>query len=351
MIHRLVLIAALLMPAVAAALEARVEELAGPEVVLVFDSAPEFRVGDTLELGYTAGFMEMLLGSYRVRETRGERLVLSLISSNNPPAKGMRVNVNRAVPFTLPMPAPAAAPTAAVGEGRVERVSGNSVELAFPPGTSVQVGDCFSLAFEAPRVGRVPIQGVWQVTHIDGGRAHAEAVGLVGQPRAGQVATPSQIPAKPEAGETASASYFPIAPEHSGGVGLFPNPPPGSFEEFLAGKPAQPIAPPAATPTAPSGGASWIGLGLQGLTPDLAQSLNLPAGMTGILVADVVEGGPAARAGLRPGDVVLDVDGRVLTPHQFSDQVRQSAPGTLLRVRIWRDGLRLFIAVRTAAKP
>jgi hypothetical protein len=260
----------------------------------------------------------------------------------------MRVNVNRAVPLTLPLPMPApAAATTAAGEGRVERVSGNSVELAFPPGTSVRVGDRYSLAFEAPRVGRVPIQGVWQVKRIDGVRIYAEAVGLAGQPRAGQVAIPSQISAKPEAGETASASSFPIAPEHSGGVGLFPNPPPGSFEEFLAGKPAQPADP----PTAAQGGASWIGLNLQGLTTDLAQSLNLPAGMTGILVADVMEGGPAAGAGLRPGDVVLDVDGRVLAPHQFSDQVRQSAPGTILRVRIWRDGQRLFIAVRTAAKP
>jgi serine protease Do len=50
------------------------------------------------------------------------------------------------------------------------------------------------------------------------------------------------------------------------------------------------------------------GLALQTLTPDLAASLGLPGGTRGAAVTDVTEGGPAARAGLKPGDVVLEID-------------------------------------------
>src|SRR4051794_1980943 len=51
-----------------------------------------------------------------------------------------------------------------------------------------------------------------------------------------------------------------------------------------------------------------VGLGLQTLTPDVASSLGLERGTRGAVVTDVVQGSPADNAGLKPGDVVVEVD-------------------------------------------
>jgi Do/DeqQ family serine protease len=53
----------------------------------------------------------------------------------------------------------------------------------------------------------------------------------------------------------------------------------------------------------------WFGASLQPVTPDLADSLGLDR-PTGALIKEVHAKGPAARAGLQPGDVVLSVDGK-----------------------------------------
>src|SRR5436853_3062140 len=58
---------------------------------------------------------------------------------------------------------------------------------------------------------------------------------------------------------------------------------------------------------------SWMGITVQDqLGPDLAESFGVPNGK-GVLVTDVVEGGPAERAGLRPGDVVVSFEGEPVT--------------------------------------
>lgn len=341
------LISLLALPALAAE-EARVADTAGGRVVLEFSAEPVFAVGDTVELTYQAGFMDMLMGSYAVRERQGNRLILSTLSTSNPPSQGMRVRVNRAAPLQF-APPPATSPTPASpaaqapGEGRVVGVRGSTAEVEFPAGTAVQTGDHYTLAYEAPRVGRVNIAGTWRVKRVDGQRAQLEADGIAGLAKAGQVALP-QAPMAPAATGT--------TPAEPGG--LFPNPPPMSFEEYLRQtQPAPPPSLPPPTGAAPASipGQSWVGLQLQGLTSELAQSLGMPAGAGGILVADVAPGSPAERAGLQPGDVILDVDGRGMAPHQLADRVRQSPPDTLIRMRILRDGGKMFVVVRTAAKP
>jgi serine protease Do len=78
-----------------------------------------------------------------------------------------------------------------------------------------------------------------------------------------------------------------------------------------------------------------IGLALQTLTPDVADQLGIDHGTKGAVITDVVSGSPAERAGLKPGEVIVEVD---RTPVASSDQAVQllravRGGGHLLRVR------------------
>jgi len=88
-----------------------------------------------------------------------------------------------------------------------------------------------------------------------------------------------------------------------------------------------------------------VGLSLQTLTPEIASSLGLPPGVRGAAITDVAEGSSGARAGLLPGDVILDVDRRPVT--SAGDASRLLADGRsaahLLRV-YGRSGVR-FVAI------
>src|SRR5690606_20105988 len=56
----------------------------------------------------------------------------------------------------------------------------------------------------------------------------------------------------------------------------------------------------------------WIGIEAQDITPELAESFRLKYAH-GSLIAGVLRGSPAERAGLRPGDILLEIDGREVT--------------------------------------
>ena len=89
---------------------------------------------------------------------------------------------------------------------------------------------------------------------------------------------------------------------------------------------------PASEVAVEEGGSS--GMALQTVTPELAQSLGLPAATRGAAVTDVSNGSPAARAGVQPGDVVVEVDRRpVATAEAAATAVQQPrANGHLVRV-------------------
>ncbi len=78
-----------------------------------------------------------------------------------------------------------------------------------------------------------------------------------------------------------------------------------------------------------------IGLGLQTLTPEIAGSLGLPANTKGAVITDVVSGSPAERAGLKEGDVVVEIDRKpVATVDEAVLALRAPhAGGHLVRVR------------------
>lgn len=70
----------------------------------------------------------------------------------------------------------------------------------------------------------------------------------------------------------------------------------------------------------------------------------------GVFVVDVREGGPAARAGLRGGDIVVSFDGeRIRSVRQFSRLVSETPPGRTIQTEIVRDGRRQTMSVMPEA--
>jgi len=95
----------------------------------------------------------------------------------------------------------------------------------------------------------------------------------------------------------------------------------------------------------------WLGARIQDLTPAMADAVGLPHPEGAIIVAPV-PGGPAAKAGLDSGDVVLRFGDRPI--HDFrglSRAVATQQVGTLVLLAIWRDGSERTLTVTIAARP
>jgi len=82
----------------------------------------------------------------------------------------------------------------------------------------------------------------------------------------------------------------------------------------------------------------YLGVGIQNVTPELASALKL-GDRKGALVGDVDPDGPAARAGLQQGDLIIEANGK---PIEDSRELRllisSSAPGTQFNLRVLHDG-------------
>ena len=83
----------------------------------------------------------------------------------------------------------------------------------------------------------------------------------------------------------------------------------------------------------------FLGVGLQDLDPALARQFNVPEDRNGALVREVTEKSAAAEAGLRSGDVILELNGTpVKDSRNLKLMVGRLAPGDKVSVKILRDG-------------
>lgn len=86
-----------------------------------------------------------------------------------------------------------------------------------------------------------------------------------------------------------------------------------------------------------------LGVMIQPMTPELASQFGLKA-PEGVAVTDVMDNMPAAKAGLKAGDVILEYDGhKVSTPRELQSIVERSEIGAKHDVKIWRDGKNLTL--------
>ncbi|HSI05144.1 MAG TPA: Do family serine endopeptidase [Myxococcota bacterium] len=96
---------------------------------------------------------------------------------------------------------------------------------------------------------------------------------------------------------------------------------------------------------------SWIGIRIQGLSPELAQSYGL-SGTSGALVSEVVPQGPAANAGLKEGDVILTFDGKELRRSTDLPLFASMAGiGKEVPLKIWRDRKEQTVKVKLSEFP
>jgi serine protease Do len=82
----------------------------------------------------------------------------------------------------------------------------------------------------------------------------------------------------------------------------------------------------------------WIGVQIQPVTPDIADSMGLKQA-TGALVAEPQAGGPAAKAGIQSGDVITSVDGQdVHDARELARRIGTMAPGATIQLGVIHEG-------------
>jgi serine protease Do len=95
----------------------------------------------------------------------------------------------------------------------------------------------------------------------------------------------------------------------------------------------------------------WMGVQVQDVTPDIAMALGMPDA-TGAMVATVAPGGPASHAHLRPGDVILGFDGRIVPDMKsFPRMVEDSGVGDAAVIDYWREGHQQSTTLTIADEP
>jgi len=96
----------------------------------------------------------------------------------------------------------------------------------------------------------------------------------------------------------------------------------------------------------------WLGLDLQDLEPAMLELLKLPAGQRGAIVNRVRTGGPAAKAGVQRGDVLMRVDAHgIRAAREFYEVLEASTAGQVHELRVLRAGRELTLRAIAAEIP
>jgi serine protease Do len=89
----------------------------------------------------------------------------------------------------------------------------------------------------------------------------------------------------------------------------------------------------------------YLGASIQNLDQNLARSFNYDS-TDGVLIGDVAPDGPAAKAGLKSGDIVVGYNGRPTNQmHELRNAVAATSPGRKSELEVFRDGRRMKVAI------
>lgn len=96
----------------------------------------------------------------------------------------------------------------------------------------------------------------------------------------------------------------------------------------------------------------YIGVSLGDLDPEAAMHVGLEEGAGGAVIVGVERGGPAARAGIKPYDIILDFNSKkIRTSTDFMDAVADSGIGEKVKLVVLRERKKLNLAVQVAERP
>lgn len=95
----------------------------------------------------------------------------------------------------------------------------------------------------------------------------------------------------------------------------------------------------------------WIGVEVQDITPELAQSFNLPkAG--GVVIAGVLRSGPADRAGIKPGDILAEIDDKPVSDSaSMLNLIAALQPGKIATLKVLRNQTMAQLRVSIGKRP
>lgn len=83
----------------------------------------------------------------------------------------------------------------------------------------------------------------------------------------------------------------------------------------------------------------WLGVMIQNITPDIAEALGI---REGVLIAQVVPGSPAEKAGIKVGDIIIEVNGKkIKDARDLQFTIMKIKPGTKVTITVLRDGKKL----------
>ena len=95
----------------------------------------------------------------------------------------------------------------------------------------------------------------------------------------------------------------------------------------------------------------WLGVSIQKVTPELAKQFDIKDEV-GALVGDVIEGGPADKAGLLRGDIILEYNGKKIDePNTLRNIVANTPPGEQQTIKVLRDGKTRSISITIGELP
>ncbi|WP_110685345.1 Do family serine endopeptidase [Salinicola aestuarinus] len=95
----------------------------------------------------------------------------------------------------------------------------------------------------------------------------------------------------------------------------------------------------------------WLGVDAQQMTPDLATSFGLKT-LSGVIIANVINGGPGDQAGLQPGDILISIgDKPIRDPRDTMADIAEIAPGARLPITLIRGGKKQEVMVMVGERP